>query len=343
MAGEEAVRTVKAAFSVGFGDWSEGLRLLADDLVLLSSSGRLYLGPDGMVRWYQDTIREVEETGLASGRYSAISNEWVLVRGDVASKLRSGREQRQPTTWIVRVLDGKIAAGLCYRIEADAIAAINSLGDVPGRDELTGSFVMRSLSGRLAVRQAGGAGPPGRTDHLVERIENGNLEKVGDGYGVLRPAGESGAWLLMSKNGRLGAAFEFPDLTTAKAALPISIYQPTAVELVESALYAFAAGDSTRILPLLAPDFTYTDRAAGIELQGAVTVLTGLLLAQERVMETGLPALEVTDQRDGTARVSGLIVDPDAPDTGNRWVTVLGVDAGRLKWAERQPNEPGPS
>ena len=31
---------------------------------------------------------------------------------------------------------------------------------------------------------------------------------------------------------------------------------------------SFMSGDSTRILPLLAPDFTYIDRLAGIELRG---------------------------------------------------------------------------
>lgn len=36
-----------------------------------------------------------------------------------------------------------------------------------------------------------------------------------------------------------------------------------------------------------------------------------------------------------------MISNPDLPDRGGRWVTVLSVEAGRLKWAERLPNEPG--
>jgi hypothetical protein len=346
--GEKALDVVRSIFSTELTNFSDGIDLLAADLVFLSSAGRLYLGPNGMVRWYRDTLSEAQNSGLSGGRFEALSEELVLVLGDVSRALRSGSEDRQPTAWLARVVDGKLAAVLCYRLEDDARAAVANLGDCSGVAGLTSSFVMRDRTGRIAMNTPGRSSAEAAASEVAEGFAGDDFEDLGEGYGLIHPrraddpdaVAEKGVWLVLARDGELGAAFEFADHATAKAALPVSMYTPSAGELVESALYAFISGDSTRVLPLLAPDFTYTDRQAGIELSGAVTVMNGLLLAQERARTTGLPGLEIDARGDGTARVSGLITDSESPEVGARWVTILAVENGRLKWAERQPNEP---
>jgi hypothetical protein len=343
--GDNALRVARSVFATELTNWSDGFELISDDIVFLSSAGRLYLGPDGMVRWYRDTLSEAQNAGLTGGRFEALSDELVLIRGDVSRELRGGAEDLQPSAWLVRVVGEKLCNVLCYRLEADARAAAASVRSCAGVSGLKPSFVMRDRTGQVAMNRLPGP-PPTSAPAAALAAAPGSpaFEDLGEGYGLLHPSeadsGKAGVWLMLTSDGELGAAFEFADVATARAALPVSIYTPSAIELAEAALHAFANGDSTRVLPLLAPDFTYTDRLAGIELRGAVTVMNGLLLAQEQARADGLPELSIEPEGDGMVRVSGLINDAEAPDAGGRWVTVMAVEHGRLKWAERQPNEP---
>lgn len=345
MVGDSALRLVKSVFSTELTTWSDGLSLIADDVVFLSSAGRLYAGTEGMVRWYRDALGEATNSAMVGAGFEPIDEEWVLVRGSVTRHLRGGSEDRQPTTWLTRVREGRLAAVLCYRLEADARASASRLGDTSGAGGLTPSFVMRDLKGRVSANLGGDAGSAPTAEWLRERAFNGVREDFGDGYLLVEGDGPgegdaAGApWLVLMRGDELGAAFQFADPARARAALPESVYLPAALELVESAVLAFVSGDATRALPLLAPGFTYTDRLAGLELKGAATVLNGLLLAQQQVQDAGFPGIEFEALAEDVVRVSGLITEPSGPDAGGRWVTHIAADGGRLIWAERQPNE----
>ena len=125
-AGEEELDVVRAMLASRMAEGLERiLALLADDVVLQLSDGRVYVGHDGYVHWFKDRLKTLEDAGYEEGRLEYIGGGWVLVVGSAFFRNREGEKHIQPGAWLVRVRNGKVASVHYYRAESEARAAVN--------------------------------------------------------------------------------------------------------------------------------------------------------------------------------------------------------------------------
>ncbi len=113
-------------------------RFLDEDTVMRLSTGHVYLGIEGLIRFYQERTHEWQEARLEASGAEELEAGWVLVEGSLRLQPRSGSEQIQPGAWLLRLRDGRVSDWLFFRTGAEARTAAAGPGDPRdfGRDGL---------------------------------------------------------------------------------------------------------------------------------------------------------------------------------------------------------------
>jgi len=124
--GGDAINVAQRLFASTLGGWpGETLGLLAEDVVINSADGHIYVGHEGCARWYEHHLSGEEDQVYVPESAELLRDHWVLMTGAAERRMRGGEIQRQPGCWLVHVRDGLIAAILYYRTELEARAALS--------------------------------------------------------------------------------------------------------------------------------------------------------------------------------------------------------------------------
>lgn len=201
------------------------------------------------------------------------------------------------------------------------------------------SFLLRGRDGRIedAAHLSGGF------ERLCLMLERGTVSEIGDSYALVTvgPRDEgAGAWLVCLSEEKIGAALEFDHRATAIEAVPPSVRDRSAREVMEEAVWAFVRRDVAKLMALLAPDFSYTDSVRGTTLSGAPQVVNGLLLTFSDLAERGIADLELSELTNEMVRAEGVLTRSlgEDPATKWRWRTISAVVDGRVRWTVREPD-----
>ena len=120
-------------------DWAHVLELMAEDSVTYSSTGRIYLGHDGVSKWLQDTTVSTTTRRFEAVTVRDLGDGFVLVVGTDHRDPRSGAPEAVPGAWIYHVRDARVKACIYFRTEREAVRSLSG----PGRDEPAIEFVDR--------------------------------------------------------------------------------------------------------------------------------------------------------------------------------------------------------
>lgn len=293
-------------------------RFLDEDTVMRLSTGHVYLGIEGLIRFYQERTHECREARLEVSVAEELEGDWVLVEGSLRLQPRGGGEQVQPGAWLMRLKEGRISDWLFFRTGAEARAAAAGPGD---------------------PRNFGREGLPADLDRGV-------IQVLGHGYELVcqHPQATSDqAFLLLRRDDTRLAAFAFPTRDEALAALPPSLIPRGPEAVADQAVVAFINRDVSALIELLAEDFVYTDEERGTVIEGKAGTVNRLLLIEGGIRSHGLPDLRIEVLGEDRVRVSGLYKGPDGAlgvGKGWTWSTTMGIEDGRIKWAVRAPNRP---
>ncbi len=126
------------------------------------------------------------------------------------------------------------------------------------------------------------------------------------------------------------------------AAMPERVKTRSKIDLVTDAIWAFVHRDISRLLTVLAPDFTYTDLHLGGSLASSAHAVTALLVAHSDLQDRGLAELEVHELDADIVEASGVLTreEPGGETSHWRWSVTSGVAGGRIAWAVRRADEP---
>ena len=124
--GGDAINLAQRLFAATLRQWpGETLELLAEDVVINSSDGHIYVGHEGWARWYEHHLSGEQDQAYVPESAELLREHWVLMKGATERTMRDGEKQLQPGCWLVHVRAGQIAAVLYYRTEQDARAALS--------------------------------------------------------------------------------------------------------------------------------------------------------------------------------------------------------------------------
>lgn len=101
-------------------EWETVLDLLAEDVVIRNSSGKLYVGSAGFSQWLRDTAVKARARWFETASVSDLGDGFVLVVGAEHCEPIRGVSEASPGAWIYAVRDGRIVACQYFRTEADA-------------------------------------------------------------------------------------------------------------------------------------------------------------------------------------------------------------------------------
>lgn len=294
-------------------------RFLDEDTVMRLSTGHVYLGIEGLIRFYQERTHDWQEARVEVSVAEQIEGGWVLAEGRLRLQPRGdGGEQVQPGAWLIRLKEGRVSDWLFFRTGPEARAAAAGPGD---------------------PRDFGREGLPANLDRGV-------IQVLGHGYELVcqHPQATSDqAFLLLVHDDTRLAAFAFPTRDEALAAVPPSMTHRGPEAVADQAVTAFINRDVSALIELLAEDFVYTDEERGTVIEGKAGTVSRLLLLEGGIRSHGLPDLRIEVLGEDRVRVSGLYNKPGgALNGGTRWTwsTTMGTEDGRIKWAVRAPNRP---
>ncbi len=94
--------------------------LVADDLVFVDWDGHLYVGYEGMAAWFSEQLRTWANIGFEQTGSRVLPRGWVYTTGDIVYEDREGQARRQPSHWLARIKDEKIAVVLWFRTREQA-------------------------------------------------------------------------------------------------------------------------------------------------------------------------------------------------------------------------------
>lgn len=131
MTGEEqfeVVRKVWAAF--GEFDLDGGLALIHEDAEVIpfgaAMEGRGYVGRDAIRSWLEQEIWSSWETFVTIPEEFRVVGDRLLIFGHWRARGKeSGIELEIPATWVVRVVDGKIAGWRTFTDRGEALRSLD--------------------------------------------------------------------------------------------------------------------------------------------------------------------------------------------------------------------------
>ena len=156
-------------------DWARVLELMDEDSVTCSSSGRIYLGHDGVGKWLQDTAVSTTARRFEPVTVRELGDGFVLVVGTDHRDPRTGVPEAVPGAWIYHVRDGRVKACIYFRTEREALRSLSG----PGRDEPAVEFVDRLVDAFNRDDFGAMVGMLGDNVRFVSSLVDSGVEKEG--------------------------------------------------------------------------------------------------------------------------------------------------------------------
>lgn len=234
-------------------DYQALVRLLSKDCFVRLSSGRIYVGADGLSSWIAESAARYEDRHFELHSVSHLRDGFLLIKGtEHRTVVRTG-EQAVPGAWLVHVEDERVTAVVYFRTEADAIRSLVPPDEPQGPVELVERVLDAfnrddyvEMISRMGERHQFSSSlvDPGKPKEGVGRlaqllaelerayrgvvVESYELADLGGGFvlveATVRTESETGfakraaVWLARTSDGLFSQFLHFEDAESARAA-----------------------------------------------------------------------------------------------------------------------------